>query len=104
MEVCFRQIYEFARTVPQKQESLTDLLCSYYATYYLMDRVRIKERLDTLDNVTKGMSGRKQRVLNNAVRKLCAEQGREGFLTGVKVGAQMMKEVLEAEEMEKRTR
>ena len=99
-----RQIKDFAKTTGKGVGSFREMLGLYYWAYHPIDEENLQERLRLREAIWKGMSGRKQRVLTHTVLELCREYGRTSFLEGVKVGAQMMKEVLEAEEMEKRTR
>ena len=103
MYSCLRQIKGFVKTAGKNTASLTEMLCLFYAFYYPVDEEKIQEKLDGLESVWKGISRRKQRVLCRMIWELCSEHERTGFLTGVKVGAQMMVEVLDAEEnMERR--
>ena len=95
MNSYLNQIKAFARMTEKDTASFEEMLGMYYFVNYPVDEEKICERLTSVESVWKVLSERKRRVLKRAVTELCKERGREGFITGVKVGAQLMWVLLE---------
>ena len=74
--------------------SIMKYLSEYYSITNPINEDEIRDRCEPLEPILKSLSGKRERKILRMMRDVCQEYGQAAFLNGIRVGAQLIMELV----------
>lgn len=106
MEVDLGQLKAFAamqskEKKKEEQDTLLDALWYFYMEHHPVDNEMIQARFEGLEEILQKLSQKRKYRMIRTVADLCVEHEREAYVSGLRVGARLMVEILTSAQEDK---